>query len=52
GKYHQVKRMFLARGKKVLYLRRLAMGSLELDEQLAPGQYRELTDEELALLKT
>lgn len=50
GKYHQVKRMFQARGKEVMYLRRLAIGTLELDESLAPGQYRELTDTELANL--
>jgi len=51
GKYHQVKRMFRAVGKEVLYLRRLAMGLLELDESLQPGQYRELTEDELALLR-
>jgi len=51
GKYHQVKRMFRARGKEVLYLRRLSMGPLELDPKLQPGQYRELTADELADLK-
>jgi len=51
GKYHQVKRMFQAVGKEVLYLRRLAMGALLLDESLQEGQYRELTAEELKLLK-
>jgi len=51
GKYHQVKRMFQARGKQVLYLRRLAMGDLKLDENLKEGQYRELTAAELELLK-
>lgn len=50
GKYHQVKRMFQARGKEVLYLRRLAMGDLKLDENLKEGQYRELTTAELELL--
>nr|WP_314003216.1 pseudouridine synthase [uncultured Paenibacillus sp.] len=52
GKFHQVKRMFEAVGKKVLFLKRVAMGPLKLDEQLAPGSYRELTDEELNALKT
>ena len=43
GKYHQVKRMFQAVGKEVLYLRRESMGSLKLDETLKPGEYRPLT---------
>ncbi|WP_312494134.1 pseudouridine synthase [Anaerosporobacter sp.] len=51
GKFHQVKRMFEAVGKKVVYLKRLSMGSLQLDESLQPGEYREVTQEELALLK-
>lgn len=51
GKYHQVKRMFEAVGKKVVYLKRLAMGALELDPDLEPGEYRELTEEELELLR-
>ncbi len=46
GKFHQVKRMFLARGKQVLYLKRLTMGALALDETLALGAVRELTEEE------
>lgn len=46
GKYHQVKRMFQAVGKKVIYLKRIRMGSLVLDETLMPGQYRKLTEEE------
>lgn len=50
GKFHQVKRMFEAVGKKVVYLKRLTMGELTLDESLALGEYRELTDEELTLL--
>ena len=45
---HQVKRMFEAVGKKVVYLKRLSMGPLSLDESLALGSYRELTEEELA----
>ncbi len=52
GKYHQVKRMFEAIGKKVLYLKRLSMGSLVLDQTLKPGEYRELTEEELLSLKS
>lgn len=50
GKFHQVKRMFQAVGKEVLYLKRLSMGSLKLDPELAPGQYRELTKEEMERL--
>lgn len=50
GKFHQVKRMFSAVGKEVVYLKRLSMGGLVLDESLKPGEFRELTDEELALL--
>lgn len=46
GKFHQVKRMFEAVGMKVLYLKRLSMGSLTLDNSLLPGQYRALTEEE------
>lgn len=51
GKYHQVKRMFEAVGTQVTYLKRISMGSLRLDEKLQPGQYRELTSDELASLK-
>jgi 16S rRNA pseudouridine516 synthase len=51
GKFHQVKRMFIARGKKVSYLKRLSMGSLQLDPNLKLGEYRELTNEELDQLK-
>lgn len=47
GKFHQVKRMFQAVGKRVVYLKRISMGSLKLDETLELGEYRELTDEEL-----
>lgn len=50
GKFHQIKRMFEAVGKTVLYLKRLRMGKLVLDEALKPGEYRELTQEELELL--
>lgn len=51
GKFHQVKRMFEAVGTEVVYLKRLSMGPLVLDDALAPGEYRRLTDEELAMLK-
>ena len=51
GKFHQIKRMFSAVGKEVLYLKRLSMGTLELDPSLEPGQFRELTKEETAALK-
>ncbi|MGV3336917.1 pseudouridine synthase [Latilactobacillus curvatus] len=51
GKFHQVKRMFHAVGKEVLTLERLKMGSLALPDDLDRGQYRALTDAELALLK-
>ncbi|MGM9951372.1 MAG: pseudouridine synthase [Lysinibacillus sp.] len=50
GKFHQVKRMFESVGKKVTYLKRLSMGALVLDEALELGDYRELTEEELAAL--
>lgn len=50
GKFHQVKRMFEAVDKKVVYLKRLSMGPITLDPTLALGTYRELTEEELALL--
>lgn len=48
GKFHQVKRMFLAVGLKVLYLKRISMGSLVLDENLSEGEIRELTEKEVA----
>lgn len=47
GKFHQVKRMFQAVGKEVVYLKRLRMGSLVLDETLKVGEYRKLTEKEL-----
>lgn len=51
GKFHQVKRMFLAVGKEVLYLKRLSMGPLKLDEKLLPGEYRPLTPVEIRSLE-
>lgn len=50
GKFHQVKRMFEAMGCEVVYLKRLSMGPLMLDEALAPGQYRMLSEQELEAL--
>lgn len=52
GKYHQVKRMFEALDKKVVYLQRIEFGGLLLDEELEEGEYRELTEEELSILKS
>lgn len=52
GKYHQVKRMFFAISSSVLYLKRIQMGSLKLDENLELGEFRILTDGEVELLKT
>lgn len=51
GKFHQVKRMFEAMGVQVTYLKRLSMGSLSLDERLAAGAYRRLTEDELHSLQ-
>ena len=50
GKYHQVKRMFSAVGNKVVYLKRVAMGKLKLDDTLAPGELRPLSEQEINLL--
>lgn len=51
GKYHQVKRMLGFCGKEVLYLKRISIGSLSLDESLEKGKYRQLTDFEIENLK-
>lgn len=51
GKFHQIKRMFHAVGNEVVFLKRLSMGSLVLDENLLPGEYRLLTPEEIVRLK-
>lgn len=51
GKFHQVKKMFLSVGVKVTQLHRLRMGHLVLDQDLAPGAYRALKEEELEQLK-
>jgi 16S rRNA pseudouridine516 synthase len=50
GKFHQVKRMFQAVGKRVIYLKRISMGPLKLDETLEIGEYRELTNDEIQQL--
>lgn len=52
GKYHQVKRMFGALGMKVIYLKRISMGGLDLDDNLQPGEYRELSELEIDILKS
>ena len=51
GKFLQVKRMFESVDKKVIYLKRLSMGKLQLDKNLALGEYRELTDEEIKMIE-
>lgn len=51
GRYHQVKRMFEHFGSKVVYLKRLSMGTLRLDSLLLPGRYRPLTPDEILALK-
>lgn len=51
GRFHQVKRMLTAVGNEVVALKRIRMGNLKLDESLCEGEYRELTEEDLELLK-
>lgn len=51
GKFHQVKKMFLSVGKKVVYLKRISMGPLVLDPHLARGAYRSLNEVELEALR-
>lgn len=51
GKFHQVKRMLVAVGNEVIALKRVSFGPLKLDESLAPGESRELTDEEICMLQ-
>ena len=51
GKFHQIKRMFQAVGKQVMYLKRLSMGSLTLDAGLKPGEWRKLTEQEIEGLR-
>jgi 16S rRNA pseudouridine516 synthase len=52
GKFHQVKRMCERVGKTVTYLKRVSMGSLKLDDTLELGEVRELTEDELKLLRS
>lgn len=51
GKYHQVKRMFAALGKHVIFLKRICMGDIFLDDSLKTGEYRRMTEDELRRLK-
>ena len=51
GKFHQLKRMFKAIGKEVIYLKRISFGNIILDDNLKEGEYRILSDEEIFLLK-
>ncbi len=51
GKFHQIKRMFEARGKRVTYLKRIAMGPLALGRELRTGDFRNLTEEEIAVIR-
>ena len=52
GKFHQVKRMFDAVDKEVIFLKRISMGGLSLDPELQPGEFRRLTDAEVEYLKS
>jgi 16S rRNA pseudouridine516 synthase len=51
GKYHQVKRMMTSLGNEVVSLHRMQIGGIELDSELGPGDYRPLTDEEIASIQ-
>ena len=51
GKFHQVKRMFEAVGKSVLFLKRISMGNLKLDDNIPLGEYKELTEKEMESLR-
>ncbi|MBR6051860.1 MAG: rRNA pseudouridine synthase [Clostridia bacterium] len=51
GKFHQIKRMFSAVGNKITYLERISFGGIPLDKGLARGEWRELTAEEISLLR-
>ena len=52
GKFHQIKRMFEAVNNKVIYLKRISMGNLALDDSLPKGHFRRLTIEEITYLKS
>ena len=51
GKYHQVKRMITSLGNEVVSLHRLQIGGIALDPELEPGDYRPLTEEEIASIQ-
>ena len=51
GRFHQIKRMFSAVGNEVVFLKRIAFGPLQLDDTLQPGDYRNLSEEEISILK-
>jgi 16S rRNA pseudouridine516 synthase len=51
GRFHEVKRLFLACGKEVTYLKRLSMGDFQLDEALKPGEYRKFNEKEMNYVK-
>lgn len=51
GKFHQAKRMLASCGTPVVYLKRLSMGPLRLEEGLLPGQFRHLAEEEISILQ-
>lgn len=52
GKFHQIKQMFKAVGNAVEYLERVEFGTIKLDENLARGEWRELDDDEIAVLRS
>lgn len=51
GKFHQVKRMFQSVNKQVIFLKRISFGPLLLDESIEQGRYRELSEDEINILK-
>lgn len=51
GKYHQIKRMFASVGNEVVFLKRIAMGGLLLDDSLLPGECREISAKELEVIE-
>lgn len=50
GKFHQVKRMFKAVGREVIYLKRISMGNIKLDESLEKGECRKLSEDEIKIV--
>lgn len=51
GKFHQIKRMFEAVDMSVIFLKRVSMGKLELDDNLKTGEFKKMTEDEIELLK-